>query len=103
MKKTVNRGLRQLMRRHRLTIKEVADRLHVSQGTVKSWRRREGLSGYRNMPQAHLDLLKSIMANVPNISRLRIAPENRGNCFIRFLVSVHFEWVFEFGLCLRLD
>jgi len=65
MKKTVNRGLRQLMRRHRLTIKEVADRLHVSQGTVKSWRRREGSSGYRNMPQAYLDLLKIYYGESP--------------------------------------
>ena len=72
-----NKRLKKLMKKHRLKMKDVAERLHVVKETVKSWRRREGSSGYRNMPQAYLDLLKIYYGESPEYKPVTRRTKNR--------------------------
>lgn len=53
-----NRRLVALMKKHRLTVREVAELLYVSPVTVQHWRASEGAVGYRNMPKGYLELLQ---------------------------------------------
>jgi len=55
---TTNEELRELMDRHKLRIKDVAEMLEVSAGTVKSWRSAPDRDRHRNMPRTALKLLQ---------------------------------------------
>ena len=53
-----NERLLRLIKKHKLTSKEVADFCRVTTGTVGKWRQAEGTVAYRNMPPGYLELLK---------------------------------------------
>ena len=46
------------MRKHGLTLREVAELLYVTERTVKSWRAPDDTENYRNMPKAYVELLE---------------------------------------------
>ena len=53
-----NERLMELMRKHGLSLREVAELLYVTERTVKSWRAVDGASNYRNIPKAYIELLE---------------------------------------------
>ena len=48
----------ELMRKHELSLREVAELLYVTERTVKSWRAPDDTENYRNMPKAYVELLE---------------------------------------------
>ncbi len=53
-----NERLMELMRKHGLSLREVAELLYVTERTVKSWRAPDDTENYRNMPKAYVELLE---------------------------------------------
>ena len=48
----------ELMRKHGLSLREVAELLYVTERTVKSWLDPDDTENYRNMPKAYVELLE---------------------------------------------
>ncbi len=53
-----NLSLKVLMKRHSLSVKDVATLMDVSEQTVKSWRVKNDSVAYRYMPKRTLELMK---------------------------------------------
>tara|TARA_Y100001934_G_C12245747_1_gene722625 strand:+ start:893 stop:1099 length:207 start_codon:yes stop_codon:yes gene_type:complete len=53
-----NRSLKALMKRHALSVRDVAALVDVSEQTVKSWRVKNDSVAYRHKPKRTLELMK---------------------------------------------
>ena len=58
MAEITNKTLIQLMDKHRLSLNQVAEMLHVSPKTVQHWRMKKDATGYRRMPTSQIELLQ---------------------------------------------
>ena len=55
---STNCSLKVLMKRHALSVRDVAALVDVSEQTIKQWRVKEGSIVYRHMPERTLELMK---------------------------------------------